>query len=1314
MSAKMSVNRTVFVGCMVAIVSIFAATAWASTAPRPSSRFVATQEPAQHGRLHLEVTALQHELIGKLTVSSKDGQPWTDGHGLAYLLDSSGQRLATIPLQPLAPGEFQLIIPLGNLSGPGYLDVHLTGAEAIGVPRAVYRLDPAGPTLTEVAGLPLDREPADIPSFVQATGGPDAFGYTWNDAVANNWVTLDSPTNVSQRDDDYVGPLGIGFTFKFYGKSYTQFYIDSNGFLSFADNGRSYYTYSKFSLPIPSRPNNIVAPFWEDFNPDSTQGGGGTIRYQAMGTAPNRLLVVEWQNVPLYGETTGQNVQVVLYETSNKIQFNYPNTRAGTRGDLGYSTVGIENDDGSIGLLYPFTITVNVAKTVEFTLVQPTCNVFLTPDQQGNSGTAGTSVTLRVFVKNLGASLDSYTMSRSAYTGSDWAVSFYRSDGVTPLPGNSVGPIATGSQEEVVVKVAVPGGASVGNWTRATVRATSQANGAVQDTATVDVTFAPSFYQIYTDNDSGDGTEDWETYVDPVVNGQSYTRRLTTDQNKSDNPAMAAMPDGNAVVAWNTNYFNGTASVSEIEYAFVNSSGSFVRAITRLTNNSAATYNTFDFAPSVAVAPNGNILIDWALQEDTIPGGSLDRYNARYTIVNSSGGVVKPPTALTNNPTNGPKDYPPSVVALTGTTNFLLAWEHAEPSAVDVYYAVLDSNGNVVRSATRLTGGAGVNGVPRVAALPNGKGAIVWTSYNASGNGEIYYAVVNADGSSPSALTPITLNGSGASGINADAAALSDGQLAVAWTQVTATAMQIQYTVVTGNPASSGISGWVTSNGSGVGGLTLNLIKGDGASESRYMTTTTQANGSYLFTGAASLTSGQYYYVRYLNSASGGNTPNPSCVAYWFGPTISSYTAGTNASGGDFDIVNVSLVSPPNNSSRTLPTDFAWTPRGIAGDNYRWAVMDLSTSAQCLGPYQVTGDFTLDSTGFSNCGLSYGTRYGWFVYVVTGTTMDSFGASYYYRTITFTAGINSVESVVSQDQPVNMLALDGLEETHKTRRPAVDAVQSPAAPQAIYTIPNALSNFNNNVSLVVDQNDRLIMTWLDNAYAYRLFYALADKTGATLTPATILQRTRRSFLWSSWNGYGNAYMPPPATQGPQKVYLPVVLKDYPPPPENIVLNPGFESGLTHWTLAGSDQLAPAPIGSPVHLGGGAAVLGWMTAPCRSDPHGDSSLSQDVPVPSSGAPTLSLWYRILSYDRLVGDKYDWFGVYINGALVWYTGRISSTPVASCAPTPADTGWQQFVYDLSAYAGQTVQLRLVNHTSNDWYNTWTYVDDVSVTQ
>ena len=59
-----------------------------------------------------------------------------------------------------------------------------------------------------------------------------------------------------------------------------------------------------------------------------------------------------------------------------------------------------------------------------------------------------------------------------------------------------------------------------------------------------------------------------------------------------------------------------------------------------------------------------------------------------------------------------------------------------------------------------------------------------------------------------------------------------------------------------------------------------------------------------------------------------------------------------------------------------------------------------------------------------------------------------------------------------------------------------------------------------------------------------------------------------------------------------------------------------------------------------------------------------------------------------------------------------GRISPTTITGCAASPYDTDWQQFTYDLSAYQGQTIEIRLVNHTSDQWYNTWTYVDDVSV--
>ena len=68
--------------------------------------------------------------------------------GQAYLLDSTGQRLAVILLHPLSPGEFRLIAPLGRLNGPGYLDVRLPGRGKAGERRGVYEVNPAGTALS--------------------------------------------------------------------------------------------------------------------------------------------------------------------------------------------------------------------------------------------------------------------------------------------------------------------------------------------------------------------------------------------------------------------------------------------------------------------------------------------------------------------------------------------------------------------------------------------------------------------------------------------------------------------------------------------------------------------------------------------------------------------------------------------------------------------------------------------------------------------------------------------------------------------------------------------------------------------------------------------------------------------------------------------------------------------------------------------------------------------------------------------------------------------------------------------------------------
>ena len=124
-------------------------------------------------------------------------------------------------------------------------------------------------------------------------------------------------TVIPSSDDVTHGPFNIGFTFTFFGNTYTQFYVGSNGWIGFSPNQTTGYVAQY--IPNASSPMNAVLADWEDLYP-----GASNIRYVTLGTAPNRSLVVSFNQVPHYG--CNQNLhtfQFVLYETTGVIDINY-------------------------------------------------------------------------------------------------------------------------------------------------------------------------------------------------------------------------------------------------------------------------------------------------------------------------------------------------------------------------------------------------------------------------------------------------------------------------------------------------------------------------------------------------------------------------------------------------------------------------------------------------------------------------------------------------------------------------------------------------------------------------------------------------------------------------------------------------------------------------------------------------------------------------------------------------------------------------------------------------------------------------------
>ncbi len=202
------------------------------------------------------------------------------------------------------------------------------------------------------------------PALYAATGGPDGFGHYWYDSNLPapqepfSWVEIAPPeggTGTELTDltgsDDACESAPIGFSFDFYGNTYTEAVVSSNGFITFDSAGCS--AYSNVCIPDPENPNAAVYAFWDDLglyhNPSSA------VYYETLGSAPDREFVVEWYQVPHISDSGSRlTFQAILYEGSNEIKTQF-NTMSDGEGDYAggrSATLGIENAAGSDALEY--------------------------------------------------------------------------------------------------------------------------------------------------------------------------------------------------------------------------------------------------------------------------------------------------------------------------------------------------------------------------------------------------------------------------------------------------------------------------------------------------------------------------------------------------------------------------------------------------------------------------------------------------------------------------------------------------------------------------------------------------------------------------------------------------------------------------------------------------------------------------------------------------------------------------------------------------------------------------------------------------
>lgn len=247
------------------------------------------------------------------------------------------------PIMSCAGSDLEVVLEPGET---GQRTVQITNT---GEGELDYTVTLENPERTTAAATPRVKKdvpvPADGAPQPDGSGGPDQFGYFWTDSdepggPVFDWVEINAVgVDAGGGDDTSLGPFDLGFTFHHYGVPYDQVRICTNGFLSFTSTATSY---NNGFIPSTATPNDVIAPFWDDINLND----GGTIWYHA--DTANSRFIVEWEAVPHYASSgTGTYTFQAILNADDTIVCQY----LSMVGDIDLATIGIENLDGTDGLM---------------------------------------------------------------------------------------------------------------------------------------------------------------------------------------------------------------------------------------------------------------------------------------------------------------------------------------------------------------------------------------------------------------------------------------------------------------------------------------------------------------------------------------------------------------------------------------------------------------------------------------------------------------------------------------------------------------------------------------------------------------------------------------------------------------------------------------------------------------------------------------------------------------------------------------------------------------------------------------------------
>lgn len=176
--------------------------------------------------------------------------------------------------------------------------------------------------------------------------GPDQYGYRCEPGAS--FAYIDATEDTSLYADDGTVVVDLPFAFTFYGSSYQQVALSSNGNLQFTTENAAFANACLDQGPAAGM-GELIAPYWDDL--DLTLFG--YLETAVSGTAGSRIFVIEWDDIPSFENSDDRvTFEVQLFEGSSDIVFLYQDVTR-TQGDNGRSaTIGLQSEARGNSLQY--------------------------------------------------------------------------------------------------------------------------------------------------------------------------------------------------------------------------------------------------------------------------------------------------------------------------------------------------------------------------------------------------------------------------------------------------------------------------------------------------------------------------------------------------------------------------------------------------------------------------------------------------------------------------------------------------------------------------------------------------------------------------------------------------------------------------------------------------------------------------------------------------------------------------------------------------------------------------------------------------